>query len=230
MKAWKFDVTADCVKGVWQEKRMKIGIIGSGHIGETLARHFAKVGHQVGLSNSRGPVSLAALVKSIGPNACAMTVPEAARFGEIVLLAVPWRTPEALPPADLLAGKIVIDAMNPYSAQGEVMDIGDQNSSEIVARRLPGARLVKAFNTMYYHTLATETRAAGSSRLVLFVAGDDADAKAIVSRLIEQIGFMPVDTGSLAEGGRKQQPGSPIYNRPMTETQAREALRAMSAG
>jgi predicted dinucleotide-binding enzyme len=207
---------------------MKIGIIGSGHIGETLARHFAKAGHQVGLSNSRGPASLTALVKSIGPNACAMTVPEAARFGEIVVLAVPWRTPEALPRANLLAGKIVIDAMNPYSAQGEVMDIGDQNSSEVVARRLPGARLVKTFNTMYYHTLATEARAPGSNRLVLFVAGDDAEAKAVVSRLIEQIGFTPVDTGSLAVGGRKQQPGSPIYNRPITEAQAREALRGAS--
>lgn len=203
---------------------MKIGIIGAGHIGSTLARHFAKAGHQVGLSNSRGPDSLAALVKSIGPNACAMTVGEAAKFGEVVLLAVPWRKPEALPPARLLAGKVVIDAMNPYSETGDVMDLGEQTSSEEVGRRLPGARLVKAFNTMYYHTLATEARAGKENRQVLFLAGDDAEAKAIVSKLIEQIGFSPFDTGPLREGGRKQQPGSPIYNRSLTADQARAVL------
>jgi 8-hydroxy-5-deazaflavin:NADPH oxidoreductase len=207
---------------------MKIGIIGSGNIGATAARHFAKAGHQVALSNSRGPASLAALVKSIGPNARALTVPEAARFGDLVLLAVPWRMPEALPPADTVAGKIVIDAMNPYSAEGQVMHIGDRNSSEEVGRRLPGARLVKTFNTMYYHTLATESRAPGKDRLVLFLAGDDPEAKKVVARLIEEIGFAPVDTGSLREGGRKQQPDSPLYNKPMAEAEARTALANMA--
>jgi len=91
---------------------MKIGIIGAGHIGGTLARHFAKVGHQVGVSNSRGPDSLRALVQSMGPNACAMTVEEAARFGEIVMLAVPWRSPEALPPPNTVEGKVVVDAID----------------------------------------------------------------------------------------------------------------------
>ena len=203
---------------------MNIGIIGAGHIGATLGRHFAKSRHKVGLSNSRGPGSLTALVTSIGPNASAMTVPEAAKFGDVVVLAVPWRTPEALPSPELVAGKIVIDAMNPYAADGEVIALGKRTSSEEVARRLPGARLVKAFNTMYYHTLATEARPAGPERLAIFVAGDDAEAKAIVSRLIDEIGFAPVDTGSLAEGGRKQQPGSAIYNRPMNERQARKVM------
>ena len=203
---------------------MKIGVIGSGNIGATLARHFARAGHQVGLSNSRGPASLAGLVESIGPNARATTAEEAAKFGEVVVLAVPWRKPEAWPAPEWVAGKIVIDAMNPYSAEGEVMDLGDRTSSEDVARRLPGARLVKAFNTMYYYTLATEARAPGKERLVLFVAGDDAEAKAVVSKLIDEIGFAPIDTGALREGGRKQQPGSPIYNKSMTAAQAREAL------
>ncbi|HWW03315.1 MAG TPA: NADPH-dependent F420 reductase [Candidatus Acidoferrum sp.] len=207
---------------------MKIGILGSGNIGATLARHFAKAGHQVGLSNSRGPASLAGLVKSIGPNASAMTAEEAAKFGEVVLLAVPWRTPEAWPGLQSVAGKIVIDAMNPYSADGEIMDLGDKLSSDEVARRLPGARVVKAFNTMYYHTLATEARAPGKERLVLFLAGDDAEAKAVVSKLIDEIGFAPVDTGSLREGGRKQRPGSSFYNKPMTAAQARQALERMS--
>jgi 8-hydroxy-5-deazaflavin:NADPH oxidoreductase len=206
---------------------MKIGIIGAGHIGATLARHFAKAGHQVGISNSRGPHSLAGLVKSMGPNTCAMTSHEAAWFGEVILLAAPWRKTEALPLPKLVAGKIVIDAMNPYSAEGEVVDLGESTSSEEVAKRLPGALLVKAFNTMYYHTLATEGRASDKNRLVIFLAGDDVEAKTTVSRLIEQIGFAALDTGSLREGGRLQQPGSSIYNRPMTMDQAREALRAL---
>ena len=201
---------------------MKIGIVGAGHLGSTLARHFAKAGHSVALSNSRGPASLASLVQSIGPKARASNVPEAASSSEIIVLAAPWRNPEALPNPALVAGKIVIDAMNPYSAEGEILDLGEQTSSEEIARRLPGARLVKAFNTLYYHTLAIEARL--TNRLVIFVAGDDTEAKAIVSRLIEEIGFAPLDTGSLREGGRKQQPGSSIYNRPMTLPEARDYL------
>lgn len=207
---------------------MKIGIIGTGHIGGTLARHFAKAGHEVAISNSRGPASLAPLARSIGPKATAMTVDGAAKFGEVILLAVPWRTPAALPAPDRLAGKIVIDAMNPYSGGGEIMDLGELTSSEEVARRLPGARLVKAFNTMFYQTLASEGRSTPENRLALFVAGDDAEAKKVVSRLIEEIGFAPVDTGSLREGGRKQQPGSPIYNKPMKLDKALQILRLMT--
>ncbi len=205
---------------------MKIGIIGAGHIGATLARHFAKAGHEVGISNSRGPQTLAGLVKSMGPKTCAMTGHEAAWFGEVVFLAAPWRKTEALPLPKLVEGKIVVDAMNPYSSEGEVIPLGESTSSEEVARRLPGARVVKAFNTMYYHTLATETRASAQNRLVIFLAGDDAEAKKAVARLIEQIGFAPLDTGGLREGGRMQEPGSPIYNRPLTLEQAREVLRA----
>jgi 8-hydroxy-5-deazaflavin:NADPH oxidoreductase len=209
---------------------MKIGIIGSGHIGGALARHFIAAGHEVAISNSRGPASLESLAQSLGPRASAMTVDQAVRFGEVVALAAPWRSPEALPSAELVRGKIVIDAMNPYSAEGEVMDLGDVTSSEETQRRLPGARLVKAFNTMYYHTLATEARPPGPGRLVLFVAGDDPDAKRVVSGLIEEIGFSAVDTGSLREGGRKQQPGSPLYNHPMTVEEAGDRLREMGQG
>lgn len=207
---------------------MKIGVIGSGNIGETLARHFVKAGHQVGLCNSRGPASLTGLVRSLGSNACAMTCEEAAKFGELVLLAVPWRTPEALPRPEWVAGKIVVDAMNPYSAEGDVIDLREKTSSEETAKRLPGARLVKAFNTLFYRTLATEARPHAEDRLVLFVAGDDQRAKTVVMRLIEEIGFAVVDTGPLREGGRMQQPGSSIYNRPMKLGEAREAVRLMA--
>ena len=208
---------------------MKIGIIGAGHIGATLARHFAKAGHEVGISNSRGPHTLAGLVKSMGPKTCAMTSHEAAWFGEVVILAAPWRKTEALPLPKLVEGKIVVDAMNPYSAEGEVIPSGESTSSEEVARHLPGARVVKAFNTMYYHTLATETRDSAINRLVIFLAGDDAAAKKTVARLVEQIGFAPLDTGPLHTGGRMQEPDSPLYNRPFTLEEARAALRSLEA-
>ena len=100
------------------------------------------------------------------------------------------------------------------------------NSSEVVARFISGARLVKAFTTMYWERLLHEGRESEPDRLALFVAGDDAEAKAVVSSLIEEIGFAPVDTGSLREGGRLQQPGEPIYNNPINAQPARELLAA----
>jgi predicted dinucleotide-binding enzyme len=205
---------------------MKIGIIGSGHIGGTAARLFVKAGHEVAVSNSRGPESLRGLVQELGPKARAMTAEEAARFGEIVLLAVHWRSTEAYPRPEWVSGKIVIDAMNPYKPDLSLFDLGDSTSSEEVRKRLPGARLVKAFNTIYFEHLATRGRTdiAVENRHAVFAAGDDAEAKKTVSRLIEEIGFAPIDTGSLREGGRRQQPGSAIYNRPMTGREARKML------
>jgi 8-hydroxy-5-deazaflavin:NADPH oxidoreductase len=105
-----------------------------------------------------------------------------------------------------------------------VIDLGNRTSSEEVAKQVPRIHLVKAFNTMYYETLRDGSRPPGEDRLVLFIAGDDANAKAVVSKLIDDIGFVAVDTGSLREGGRKQQPGSPIYNNPMTVETARTRL------
>jgi 8-hydroxy-5-deazaflavin:NADPH oxidoreductase len=202
---------------------MNIGIIGAGNIGASAARLFADAGHEVAISNSRGPESLASLVQEIGANARAATVEDAASFGEVVLVAIPFWRYESLP-AGPLSGKIVVDAMNYYAGRDGRIDFGELTSSELLARRLPDARVVKAFNTMYYETLRTKGKRSGGDRLVLFIAGDDEEAKAVVSRLIEEIGFEPVDTGSLGDGGRKQQPGSPIYNNPMTAEQARETL------
>jgi predicted dinucleotide-binding enzyme len=120
--------------------------------------------------------------------------------------------------SELFDGKIVIDAMNPYSENFEIIDLGNSTSSEEVLKQIPNSRLIKAFNTIYYEHLSTKgnTNAPNEDRFAIFVAGDDFEAKATVSRLIEDIGFASVDTGSLREGGRKQQPGSPIYNNPMT--------------
>jgi predicted dinucleotide-binding enzyme len=207
---------------------MNIGIVGSGNIGATAARIFANVGHDVAVSNSRGPESLVPLVEEIGSNARAATVKEVADFGDVVLVAMPFFAYEVLP-ADRLAGKVVVDAMNYYERRDGRIDFNGLTSSEVVAQHLPNSRLVKAFNTMHYQTLRTEGRPSApmEERLVLFVAGDDEEAKAVVSRLIEEIGFAPVDTGSLRDGGRKQEPGSPIYNVPMTVGRAREELAGM---
>jgi predicted dinucleotide-binding enzyme len=205
---------------------MQIGIIGAGKIGATVARLLAEAGHDVAISNSRGPASLDAEVREIGPRARAMTVADAARYGEVVLLAVPWRNPEALPPADTLAGKIVIDAMNPYTTAGGVADLGGLTSSEHTLRRLPGARIVKAFNTIWFKHLGANGRSdvPPGQRHAIPVASDDPEAKAVVMRLIEEIGFGPVDNGGLAEGGRRQEPGGPLYNRPMSADEARRIL------
>ena len=202
---------------------MNIGIIGSGNIGANAARLFVKAGHDVAVSNSRGPESLQDLVEEIGPNAHAVTVEEAADFGEVMLVAIPFFARDALP-ADALDGKVVVDATNYYPGRDGEINFDGLTSSELLAQNISGVRLVKAFNTMYYETLANEGRPEGENRLVLFVAGDDEEAKATVSGLIEEIGFAPVDTGSLREGGRRQQPDSPVYNNPMTEDQAREML------
>lgn len=203
---------------------MKIGILGAGNIGATAARLFAAAGHEVAISNSRGPETLSELVEDIDGGVQAVTIDEAADFGDVVLEAIPFGRYEELP-ADRLSGKIVIDASNYYPGRDGEIELGGLTSTEILARHLSGSRVVKAFNTMYYVTLASEGRtdAPLEDRLVLFVAGDDEEAKRIVSGLIEEIGFAPVDTGPLGTSGN-QEPGSPVYNTPMTPEKAHEML------
>jgi predicted dinucleotide-binding enzyme len=211
-----------------KEIEMNIGIIGSGNIGATTARLFADAGHEVTVANSRGPESLAELVADQGPKARAGTVEDAARTGDVVLVAIPLRAYPDLP-AEAFADKVVIDANNYYPQrdnQIEELDSGETTSSELLARHLPGARVVKSFNTMNFRPLRSEGRPGvpRAERLAIYVAGDDEDAKALVSGLIDEIGFAPVDTGGLAEGGARQQPGSAIYNNPMTAEEAEAAI------
>jgi 8-hydroxy-5-deazaflavin:NADPH oxidoreductase len=205
----------------------KVGIIGAGNIGATAARLLVEAGHEVAVSNSRGPETLAGLVRELGPRALAMTPEAASRWADFVLLAVPWRNPEALPPADAVAGKIVIDAMNPYRMNGSVEDLGASTSSEETGKRLPGARIVKAFNTIWAKHLAERGRRdlPLADRHAIFVAGDDADAKKTVMALIEAIGFGPVDTGSLAEGGRRQEPNTALYDKVLTQREGQALVK-----
>ena len=209
---------------------MRIGIIGSGKIGSTVARLFAGAGHDVAIANSRGPDTLTGLVEEVEGNARAVTVEQAASFGDVVLVAIPFGAYRDLP-AEALAGRVVIDAMNYYASRdGNIPELDDDSttSSELLAAHVPGAKVVKAFNTMQWEMLRDRGKpGGGNDRLALFLAGDDADAKQAVHGLIEEIGFSPVDTGSLGEGGRRQQPGSPIYAEPVTESEGRGALGGM---
>ena len=204
---------------------MHIGIIGSGNVGGTVARLFVGAGHQVAMSNSRGPDSLASLVESLGSQARAASIEEASSFGEVVLVAIPFGKYLTIP-ATPLEGKVVVDAMNYYAQRDGRIEFGDSTSTELLSQHLRGSRVVKAFNSLYYGTLATKSQpeARVEDRLAVFVAGDDAGAKAIVSRLIEDIGFAPVDTGSLHDGGLLLQPGGALYNHPTTAREARTVL------
>jgi predicted dinucleotide-binding enzyme len=206
---------------------MRIGIIGSGKIGATAARLFIDAGHEVAIANSHRPETLAQLVGGLGERARAATASDAASFGELVLVAIPFGRYRELP-ARALKGTVVIDATNYYPERdGESPELDDDRttSSELLAGQLPGATVVKAFNTMNWLTLRDGGRPDSSDeRLVLFVAGDDPEAKARVAKLIEEIGFAPIDTGSLAEGGRRQQRGSELFTREITAREAGAAL------
>jgi predicted dinucleotide-binding enzyme len=204
---------------------MKIGIIGAGNIGGTTARLFVDAGHEVAISNSRGPETLRDLVAELGPKAHAAMPAEAARFGEVVLVAIPLKDFTSLP-ADDLRGRIVIDAMNYYpNRDGHYaqLDSGQLASSEMVAAQLPGARVVKAFNTIWSEHLKTRGKkdAPIDERRVIFVSGDDAEAKRVVSSLIEEIGFGPHDLGSL-HASRDQQPGTAVYNKDISVGEAKK--------
>ena len=187
---------------------MKIGITGSGSIGATAARLFIAAGHKVALSNSRGPQTLTGLVAELGPQAQAVTVEDAAKFSEMTLIAIPFGKIKALP-AEAFAGKIVVDANNYYPQRDgpfPALDADQTTSSEMLAAHLPDAKVVKAFNTIYFEHLAHQGNTAlpVDDRRAIFLSGEDAEAKRVVANLILEIGFAPVDLGDLREGGRRQ--------------------------
>lgn len=208
---------------------MKIGIIGAGHIGATAARLFVDAGHEVALSNSRGPQTLDPLVEELGDNATAVSVEEARDFGDVVMVSIPFHRYTELP-TNGWDEKIVIDTNNYYPDRDghfAELDEGRTTSSEMLAEHLPGARIVKAFNTIWFEHLKTQGRQdlPLENRRAIFIAGDDSEAKALVAKLIEDIGFAAVDTGFLHEGGLSQQPGTPVYNQEIT---AKDASRILS--
>jgi predicted dinucleotide-binding enzyme len=205
---------------------MTIGIIGAGALGKTLAKALAAKDVKAAISNSRGPESLAPLVAELGPNVTAVTTAEAAK-ADIVVLGVRWADlPQVVKTLPAWNGRIVIDASNPleflapdapersdpsnpFAAFGvKLADLGGRVSSEIVAELVPGARLVKTFNHFGVELLV-EPEAASGQR-VLFYSGDDADAKAEIRKLIETLGFFPVDLGPLSVGAVQTTPLGPL--------------------
>ncbi|WP_405707524.1 NAD(P)-binding domain-containing protein [Streptomyces xanthophaeus] len=202
---------------------MQTGIIGTGRIGTVLARILVAAGHQVVLANARGPQTLGPLVAELGPAASAAHPAEAAGRAELLVLMLPFDSVRGLLPQEAVRDTLLVDATNAFSGPGAPRDLGTRGSSELVADWYPGARLVKSLNTMHFETLAvagTAPERKGSERLAHFVAGDEAKAKEIVAGIITDLGFAPVDTGPLHSGGILQQPGGPLFNRPLTEAQA----------
>jgi predicted dinucleotide-binding enzyme len=184
-----------------------IGFIGSGHIGSTVARLAVDAGHEVVLSNSRGPETLADLVAELGPHARAATAAEAAEAGDIVVVTVPLKAYREVP-VEPLRGKTVIDTCNYYPERdGHIAELDDESTttSELVQGHLQGARVVKAFNNIFSDHLGSLQRPAGDpERSVLAIAGDDEAAKRTVAEFLDSIGYDAYDAGPLAEGWRYQ--------------------------
>jgi predicted dinucleotide-binding enzyme len=184
-----------------------IGFIGAGNIGGQVARLAVAAGHDVVLSNSRGPETLSALVAELGQRARAATVDEAARAGDIVVVSIPLKSIRQVPVAPL-AGKIVIDTNNYYPQRdGNIpeLDAESTTTSELLQAHLPTSKVVKAFNHIYAAQLTTDGRPAGTpNRRALVIAGNDAAAKQTVTRLLDEFGFDTVDAGPLQESWRIQ--------------------------
>ncbi len=184
-----------------------IGLIGSGNIGGTVARLAVAAGHDVVLSNSRGPETLKELADELGPRARAGTPLDAAEAGDLVVVTIPLRA-YATVPVEATAGKIVLDTNNYYPERdGKFPELDDDSTttSELLQRHLPTSKVVKVFNNIYFNHLLTLGRPAGApDRSALAIAGDDAAAKATVTEFLDGLGYDTVDAGPLAEGRRFQ--------------------------
>ena len=206
---------------------MKIGIIGAGQIGGTLTRRLTALGHKVSVANSRGPKSLAGLAAETG--AKAVSVEEAARSGELIVVTIPEKNVPQLP-RNLFDGVarevVVVDTGNYYPRQrdGRIDGIEDGLTESRWVEKQLGRPVIKAFNNIYAeHLLKLGKPSSAKGRIALPVAGDDAAAKEVVLRLVEELGFDAVDAGGLDESWR-QQPGTPVYTADFDTVGVRRAL------
>ncbi len=203
-----------------------IGFIGSGHIGSQLARLAVAQGYDVVMSNSRGPETLTDLVADLGPRARAASPQEAAAAGDLAVVTVPLEAIDSMP-VEPLAGKVVIDTNNYYPARdGQIGELDDESTtvSELLQRRLPTSKVVKAFNHIAFSALTAEGQPSGTpGRRALVVAGDDEGARGTVAGLVDSFGFDPVDVSPLAEGWRIQR-DTPGYGPRLTADELRTAM------
>jgi 8-hydroxy-5-deazaflavin:NADPH oxidoreductase len=211
---------------------MRIGVIGAGRIGGNCARQAVKGGHEVKLSFARDQSKLQQLASELGDHASSGTVADAVAFGDVVIVSVPWSAvPEALSQArDGLAGKVVIDTTNQFGP-GPKPATG-QTAASFNAGRMPGARYVKSFNTL---TAGFQEQAAGrdeKERVVQWLCGDDSEAKALVARLVQDMGYAPVDLGGtdvckVMEAPRR---AGAVYGEEYREPDARAVVEAVRTG
>lgn len=189
---------------------MTIGIIGAGNIGQAIATQMLRAGEEVLIANSRGPETLDEVVAGLGDGASAGTIAEAAGK-DIVAVAVPWaHIPSALEDLPDWDGRIVIDANNAVAPPTyQPIDLGERSSSEVFAELVPGARVVKTANILLASVLAEDPKLP-EGRRVLFITGDDADAKRTVGQIFEKAGFRIIDVGDLASSKLHQFPGNPL--------------------
>jgi 8-hydroxy-5-deazaflavin:NADPH oxidoreductase len=207
-----------------------IGLIGAGHIGSQIARLGVASGHDVVLSNSRGPDTLSSLIAELGPRARAATAAGAAKAGDIVVVTIPLKNIHTVP-AEPLAGKIVIDTNNYYPQRdGQIPQLDNESatSSELLQAHLKASKVVKAFNHIYAAELTSHAQKAGTkNRRALAIFGDDPEAKAAVATLLDEFGFDTVDGGPLAESWRIQ-PGTPAYGPRRNAEELRRDLGAVN--
>jgi predicted dinucleotide-binding enzyme len=205
-----------------------IGLIGAGHIGSQVARLAIAHGYKVVISNSRGPETLAGLVKELGPDAQAATAVEAATAGDLVVVTVPLKNYRSVP-VEPLAGKVVIDTNNYYPERdGHIPELDNESTTtaELLQAHLPTSKVVKAFNHIYAAQLTTDGLPAGTpKRRGLVIAGDDEAAKKTVTHLLDQFGYDTVDAGPLKEGWRIQR-DTPGYGPRRTAAELKQDLAA----
>jgi 8-hydroxy-5-deazaflavin:NADPH oxidoreductase len=210
---------------------MKIGVVGAGRIGGGIARQLTAAGHLLMLSFSRDPASLETLAGEIGPNTTAGSPGDAVRFGDVVVISVPWGlVPGALQEMGPLAGKIAIDTTNRYGAPP--LPAEGETAAHFNAARMPGARYTKSFNTL---TSAFQAEAAGrglDDRVVQWLCGDDTDAKNVVAGLIEDAGFVPADLGGTADCAVMEAPRreGAVYGEEYRAPDAAAVIEAVRAG
>lgn len=208
---------------------MKIGIIGSGNIGGTLGQHWAKAGNEV-MFSSRNPEELKSMAAEAG--AQTGTVQEAASFGEVILLAIPFgKIPELAQQIERLDNKTLIDATNPYPQRDgdlarQVIEDKTQTATGYTASQFPGAHTIKAFNSIYYKVLEEKAFRSGEQRIAVQICGDDVQAKQTVMQLIAAIGFAPQDIGEL-NSGTVFEPGAPLYNKNLTIGEAESLFKQL---